>query len=180
MILGITGRAETGKTTVGKAIVKTAVYMELVAEVYELSNLVLAEAITLGLIDQKTRQECTSGDIGELIALGASRRSQNPNYWMEMVLAEIAEDKADIAVCPNIRFVDEAIAIQAVGGKIVRVTALNPDGSEFVSRSRDPNDASETSQRQIVADYFLTTKRGESDLLKLEASTLFKYLHGRK
>jgi hypothetical protein len=180
ILLGITGRAETGKTTVGKAIVKTAVYLELNAKVYELSNCILAEAIQLGTIQPKTRQECTPEDIQELIRLGAQGRKQDQQYWMKLLLQEMEKDKPDVAVCPNVRFTQESEFIQSRGGKVVRVTALNPDGAEYVSRSRDPNDPSETSQRLVVADYYLTTKRGESDLLKMQAETLFKYLYGRR
>lgn len=180
MIISVLGRAEVGKSTVAKAIVKTAVYMELNAQVYELSNYILTEAIELGSIKKKARAECTPEDIQELIRLGGLRRGENANYWINILLADIAATKPDVAVFPNLRFPDEATAIQAVGGKIIRVTALNPDGAEYVSRSRDPNDPSETSQRLIVADYYLTTKRGESDLLKMQAETLFKYLYDRR
>lgn len=176
MILGIAGKAEVGKSTVAKAIVKTAVYLELDAKVYELSNLILAETIEAGTIDPKVRSECTPEDIQELIRLGGARRKENPDYWIGALLVQIKKDNPEVAVCPNIRFPSESTAIQNAGGKIIKVTALNADGSEFTSRSRDPNDPSETSQRQILADYFLSTKRGESELLKLQAAALFKYI----
>jgi len=180
MILGICGRAEVGKSTVGKAIVKTAVYMELDAKVYELSNYVLAEAIESGAIKNKTRAECTPEDILELVRIGTAGRAKDQDYWMNKLRDDVEKDKPQVAVCPNIRYVSEADAIQRWGGKVIRVTALNADGTEFISRSRDPNDPSETNQRLIIADYYLTTRRGESDLLKLQASALFKYLHGRR
>ncbi len=49
-------------------------------------------------------------------------RSMNPEAWVDATLAQIQEAVLDIALIPDVRFPNEARAIRAVGGKLVRLT----------------------------------------------------------
>lgn len=180
ILIGITGRCESGKSTVSKAIAKEAKSHGLKAEIFELSNYVLREAIGMSTIPPKERSELTNSEIEELVRLGSQRREENPRHWIELMLADIEEKRPYVGVVPNIRFLNEAEAIRSMGGSIIRIRSFVVDGVEWVSRSRDPNHPSETEHHFIRADYFLTALRGESILLGKQAATLFNYLVERQ
>ena len=177
LVIGIGGRAESGKSTAGRATHKQALAMGLTAKIFELSEYVLTEAVALGRIPAgKKRNELTDSEVEELVKLGMERRKEDPDYWTKKFEEDVLATKPDVVICPNIRFQNEADAVRRLGGYIVRVTCYISDGVEYVSRTRDPNHPSETSQHYILADYFLTFLRGESDLLKSQAACLLQYL----
>jgi len=175
--LGITGRARGGKSTVASAIVKEANKKGLTAEIFELSAYVLKDAISQGLIPTgKSREDLTPKEVEQLVVVGTQRREEHPDYWIRMMKRDVRERKADVAIIPNVRYLNEAQAVRDLGGNIVRVQAYVADNVEWVSRDRDPNHSSEIENYQIQADYFLVTRRGQSYLLGRQAATLFNYL----
>lgn len=176
ILLGISARARAGKSTVAKAIAKEAASKGMSVEIFEISDYVLREAIGLKAIPPKERADLTPDDIKELMTLGATRREENPEYWIKLLMADIAKKKPDVGILPSIRFVNEAEAIRKMDGKIIRVKSFVVPEVEFISVDRDPNSAFETQLYSIEADYFLTAMRGESELLKRQAATLFNYL----
>lgn len=180
LVLGIVGRANAGKSTVSKAILKEATAKGLSAEVFELSNYVLKEATGLAILPPKSRAELVPSEIEELVKLGAQRREENPTHWIELLLQDIESKKPDVAICPSIRFLNEAVAIRELGGKIIRIKSYVVDGVEWIARDRDANHPSEVEHHSIQADYFLTAMRGESFLLGKQAATLFNYLLERQ
>lgn len=181
MIIGITGRAEAGKSTAAEAIVLRGAALGYKARSYELSGYILRHCIAEGLIPPKQRQSLTKDEIALLIQVGDSVRQTDPALWAKKALADIAADEPGdsqqlVAIIPNIRRAFEADVIRAAGGVIVRVTALNKNGSEFISQTRDPNHDLETDQYLIRPDYFLQTRRGDSSLLTRFAAALLDHL----
>lgn len=179
VVIGITGRARTGKTTVAKAILKEAAAKGLMAESFEMGSYVLKEAIGIGSVPPKDRASLTNKEIEELVRLGTSRREENPRHWIDLMVQDIEEKKPDVALVPSIRFLNESEAVRKMDGRIIRVKSYLLDGVEFISPDRDPNHASEVENYSINADYFLTAMRGESILLARQAATLFGYIWER-
>lgn len=180
LVLGIVGRANAGKSTVSKAILKEATAKGLTAEVFELSNYVLKEATGLAILPPKSRAELVPSEIEELVKLGTQRREENPTHWIELLLQDIETKKPDVVLVPSVRFLNEAVAIRELGGKIIRIKSYAVDGVEWIARDRDANHPSEVEHHSIQADYFLTALRGESFLLGKQAATLFNYLLERQ
>lgn len=176
MIIGITGRAESGKSTTAEAIVRHGEALGLKSKSYELSGYILQHCIAAGLIPRKQRQSLTKDEIATLVRIGQETAHTDPTLWAKKALADIAADEPVLAVIPNIRRAFEADVIRAAGGVIVRVTALNKNGSEFISQTRDPNHDLETDQYLIRPDYFLQTSRGDSSLLTRFAAALLDHL----
>jgi hypothetical protein len=177
-LLGVVGRASNGKSTVAEAIVSHAASEGVRAKSYEISTLILDEAKWVGLIsEEKTRSRLSAAEIKTLVDLGRRRRQQfNQDYWLKELALAIEEDAPDVAVIPNIRYENEADFIKSHGGHLIKVTALNSDGSQFIATDRDPNDPTETVPSLLKADYYLTVNRGESALLSEYAVTLYEYL----
>lgn len=176
LILGITGRSESGKSTSADTIVAYASQKGLFAKSYELSQYILAHCISKGLIPQKTRNQLSKEEVAILVQVGEGVRQSDPEMWIKRAMAEIHEQKPEVSIVPNIRRPYEADMIRRAGGYIIRATSLNKNGSEFISPSRDPNHELESGSGLIQADYFLTTRRGESTLLKSYARTLFDHI----
>lgn len=178
LIIGLVAPARHGKTTVASTLLREARALGLKAETFEASSYILEDAIHRKEVENKLREELSKEEIKKLVDIGLERRLEDPYYWLKRMKADLAAQNPDVAIFPSIRFHNEAQMVKDIGGKLVRVTSYISDGRTYVSPDRDPNHVSETEQFDIKADYFLVTKRGESDLLKRLAATLFKYLHG--
>jgi hypothetical protein len=176
LLLGLLGKAESGKSSAADAIVNRARSQGLTSRSYELSQYILQSCIDRGLIPQKTRKQLDRSEIATLVEVGESVRSRDPELWVRTALLDISADKPQVALVPNIRRQYEAEAIRREGGIILKIVSLNKNGSEFISPSRDPNNELETENLFIQSDYHLTVRRGESVLLKKYAQTLFDYL----
>jgi hypothetical protein len=185
LILGITGRARSGKSTVAMALALGANKHGLSSKTYDFSSYVIKDLQTKGSLPKDfTREDMDENGIRDLVNHGSGMRAKDPYYWIDRLFDEVFSDKPDLAIVPGVRFINEAQEVhtaEGIGnGKILRVKALVRDGTEWISPDRDPNHYSETEQDLIQADYFLTAKKGESVLLKLQGQSLLEYiLHER-
>ena len=176
LLIGVTGRAEAGKTTTSKAILREAAKKNLRAESFEISSYVMADAVQQGLIRNVVREDLEPNEVQQLVAVGMKRRSENPGHWISLLYDDIMAKKPDVALIPNLRFLDEADFVRSLGGKIIRVKSYVVDGVEFISPTRNANHISEVQHHQIQADHFIVVQRGENQLLARQAATLFNYL----
>lgn len=72
-------------------------------------------------------------------------RVYNPNAWI-YALEDYVENmpvKPEILIVPDIRFPNEAQWIKDNGGYLVKVTRIDEDGYQFISKDRDANHPSE-------------------------------------
>jgi hypothetical protein len=178
ILIGLTGRARSGKSSAARGIMKAAEKNGLNAKIFELSDYVLADLKNDGLIPKSATREDLKDNVSLLVQRGMSRREENEDYWIDLLRSDLQTYKPDVAIIPNVRFQNEAFSIKAGFGYIVRVTALVKDGVSFISPDRDPNHVSEISTRDIEADYFLTAKKGHTKLLEKQAEALLNYLLG--
>lgn len=178
LVMGACGRAKNGKTTVADAIKEHANASGMSAFVYDIGLTILKHCQRTRKIDaDKTRPELNAAELGIMISEGKRMRAIKEGYWVDMIELAIQADGFDVALIPNIRYLNEVDMVRRNGGVIVRVDATNPDGSPFISRDRDPNDISETTFLRLVPDYWIRAHVGESALVSEQAITLFRYLH---
>lgn len=179
VILGITGRARSGKNCVASGIEEAAKRLGIDYKVYEISEYVLKSLQYEGQLVGKTRESLTSEDIELMVNHGNFHRGKDPWHWVDRVFTDISYDNPEVAILPNIRFKNESAAVRAYGlpGRIIRVKSLIRDGIEWISTDRDPNNQMEIENYQIDADYFLMAKKGHTKLLQMEAATLFEYIY---
>jgi hypothetical protein len=176
MILGLTGRARSGKSDTASAISKRATELKLKPTLYDIGNLVREFCINHKLIPDKPRQYLNKEELSTLVRIGAEQREKDPNFWLQQLQDELPEPHNSVIIMPNVRYQNEADFVKRNGGYTIKIVALNPNGSEFISPDREPNHPSETELQHLNANYFITTRRGEAPLLKAQARTLFDHI----
>ena len=174
LIIGLTGRAKSGKTTTAEAMQKYAAGHNVTCEVYEFSHYILQDLKDENKVPQDATRDTV--DVKLLVEWGSKRRKENKNYWTHRILEGVLRDGCDVAIIPNVRFRDEAAIIKANDGYIVRVRTLVEEGVDWISPDRDPNHPSETESASIKADFFIQTLRGQETLLRSQAKEIFKYI----
>lgn len=183
LVLGFSGRSEHGKTISCEAIRDHVTKRGGVAKIYSISDLIIRYCIGVGLLPVgfKRGPHNTKEEIKILVDTGNRRRAEHgETVWVEEFVTEMKSDSGvDVAMCPNLRFVQEARAVQTIpGGYIIRMTRKNADGSIFISQSRNPNDITETSLEFWPADFEIVMKDGHEALTSEFAITLYEYIAG--
>lgn len=177
MIIGMIGRARSGKSSAVTEIEKYATDRGLSVAVYDIGDMVRRYCISQGLLVDKPRAALNKEDLAVLVDVGKRQRDTDENFWVDQMTTAIAKEMPDVALIPNIRYPNE-IDVVKTDGYLVKVKALNPDGSEFISTDRDPNHISETALLGVPADFYITANRGDSALVGEMAITIFEYVLG--
>lgn len=185
LILGVGNKARHGKDTVAEALlehynhIRNTMYKHLGSipkSVPVIAQFRFAEALY---------QECrdlhgmTEKDAPLLQKIGASRRAENENYWIDKVLKKIPSN-LDIAVISDVRYLNEAKAIKAIGGYLINVTRLNPGGTPYVADDRPANHPSEIDLDNYDWDFYIKVHSGETVILAEQAITIVEYLRNLK
>lgn len=176
LVIGASGRARHGKTDFCEAIRDYVIYEQGgTAKLYDIGDMIRRYCIANGLLPQVERKDMTKEQLQILIDVGKKKRDENEDYWINQMLFQIKQNGLDVALIPNLRYLNEAKAIKDIGGFVVRMKRLNPDGSTFISEDRPPNHVSETNLEFWAADAYLTTVEGQTDLIAPMAITVYEY-----
>jgi len=183
MLISFTGRARNGKTTAAEAIAARADELHLVPVIYDIGAFVLEHCHAEGLIPAElTREQLSAAQLEILVRVGKEKRAENPRFWIERIetdykrLCGLEREPGPkfVALIPNLRYQNEAKMVRNLGGVVVKVSALNKDGSPYISKDRDPNDPSETQLLHLSSDYTITAQVGHSDLIAGIARLIFE------
>jgi len=182
MIIGISGKAGSGKDTVYNMM------EEMYASKKIMMNVKFAKALkdkAGGLLEvdpemfesqefkaskiPTSEEEMTYRDFLLLFGTEVMRRV-DPNYWVNIAMkdAELFEQYAYTPVFTDVRFPNELQAIKDVGGIILRVDMVGNEGVDHISDS-----ALDDAQ----FDYRITAKKGDLEHLE-ESVKAFMNLHG--
>ena len=186
MIIGFTGKAQSGKTTACTHIVETLRdvtkigFKDALVEEMKKNFPDLLE----GIINQYHARNAIEGvwddgwDVRRLFedkpplmrALMQNygtdvRRGDNPEYWTKQWKAMVAQTEGHI-VCDDVRFLNEADAIRDVGGIIVKIvrTDITDTG----------NHISETEMDKIIPHYVIKAGKGELAKLYKELQNIYE------
>jgi len=177
LLIGLAGKAEHGKSAVSRIIKEWAEQNGGVGHICELSQFILHECWENGTVPRdQARDPLNKEQNAALIAHGNFRREADPMYWTKLTVTKMLASGANISVCPNLRFPQEAQMIRDNGGVVIRVNRLNADGSPFTSTTRDPNDITETALDRWPADFYLTNVTGHGPLLEKLTFALIEYI----
>jgi len=177
LIIGYSGRARHGKTEACEATIAAASSDGYTARLYDIGAMILRYCKEQGLLAPDIeRKELNKDQLQLLIDVGKQQRSVDAEFWIGQAIRAIKEDAPDVALCPNLRYGNEAGLWRAEGGYVVRLTRLNSNGSVYISPDRPANDPSETELEFWPADFYITTKEGQERLLRQQAVTLYRYL----
>lgn len=88
------------------------------------------------------------------------RRKDDPDYWVmqwKTGLVDLMNTSRDIVVTDDVRFKNEAEAVRAYGGIIIRLNRIDMESTD--------GHVSEIEQDEIIADYTIETGAGMQDEL---------------
>ena len=183
MLIGIAGRAQNGKSTIASLFQALAESGSFSPVLYDIGGLVLRYCKDQGyLAEGLTREVLSAAELDVLVRVGKQKREQDPEFWIGQIGADYAQRQGPlptVGIVPNLRYKNEVGLVRRFHGSVIRVTALNADGSEYISPDRDPNHPSETQLRNLNADYNLIVKRGENELLLGYAKIVFEDIRRR-
>lgn len=169
-IIGLGHKARHGKGYAARAIIAHCATNGLYAREYGFSDALKAYARVLGMRTKDPRL---------LQVLGTEVfRTIDPHIWVRILLDTIAEQAPDLALITDLRFPNEADAIREAGGKLIRVTRLNADGSLWVAPDRDPSHPSETALDHYTFDAHIAIESGNITALRAAAVIAYQELEG--
>lgn len=172
-ILGLGHRARHGKDTVARAIVSYCAQRGVYAKQYGFADALKAHCrVAFGMREK-------DAPLLQMVGTDLYRRT-DPNIWVRVLLDTIAEQEPDVAIITDVRFPNEAEAIRAKGGAVVKVERRNEDGSLWVAGDRNPNHPSEIALANYPFDEHLWVYNGEVDTLKQIGTDVFEQLWQRQ
>jgi hypothetical protein len=137
LIIGLGHKARHGKNYVATEIVKEADKHGLYAKEYGFAHALKAYCrVAYGMRKKDP-------ELLQVVGTNIFRKYQ-PDVWVEVLLAQLDEERPDIAVISDVRFPNEAEAIRHAGGLLYKITRLADRGVPYVAPDRDPFHPSET------------------------------------
>lgn len=177
LLLGFSGKAEHGKTASAHILKEFVEGDGGTCSIHEISTLIRMECIAEGLLPEGiTREEMNREQLAILIKKGNDRRAERPTYWTDTIVASMLASGTDVAICPNLRFTQEAEAIRIAGGYITRVNRLNANRTPFISTTRDPNEITETGLDYWAADFYITNVTSHGKLLERNVIAVYEHI----
>ena len=104
------------------------------------------------------------------------RRSQDAQYWVKKLIAQIVSENPDVALITDTRFKNEVAAVKALGGYTLNISRKNADGTTFVDPSRPADHISETELDDWNWDLKIVNSYGHAALVGELAITYVEYL----
>ncbi|MDA4130152.1 MAG: hypothetical protein OK457_05240 [Thaumarchaeota archaeon] len=156
LLLGLGNKARHGKDTAASAIKDWFEDSDYEVRIFKFAEALYEEC--------RQKHSMVGKDTALLQRIGSERRKENPDYWVDQVAYQL-EDYKGIAIISDVRYGNEADWIHSMGGYVVNVSRLNPDGSLYVATDRDPNHLSEVALDGYVWDGYIKAYSGEEALL---------------
>ncbi len=119
-VVGITGRARSGKDELAKAILRLVAG----AERFAFSDAVAAVARTTGIMRER--------DAAVLQKIGTSMRTLDPDVWCLALYGAMQDRRPDVAIATGIRYPNEDAMIRALGGRLIGIR--RPDAPALTDR----------------------------------------------
>jgi hypothetical protein len=186
LLLGFGHKARHGKDSACHAIIDHIYWQNQMAEKHlSLHDVVHVKQFRFA---EALYEECrqlhgmTEKDAPLLQKVGAARRAENVNYWVDKVFSEVdaffQTHPFGVAIITDVRYQNEVAEVKKRGGYTFNITRLNGDGAPFVAPDRDPRHASEIDLNGYNWDFYIKTKTGEEALAGEMAVTIFEYIRG--
>jgi len=185
LLIGIGHRARHGKDSACHAIMNhierqnRAERHYVDAQIVHVKQFRFAEALY---------EECrrlhgmTDKDAPLLQKVGAARRVENVNYWVDKVFEQVDDffktHPFGVAIITDVRYQNEVAEVKKRGGYTIDLTRLNSDGTPYVAPDRDPKHQSEIDLDGYNWNFYIRTKTGEDALAGDIAITIFEYIRG--
>ncbi len=140
-IIGIAGPARSGKDTLADSIISVLGFTGTEAKKASFANALKQECRqfvldTIGIDTFSENDEDKKIIRPFLVTWGTHvRRKLNPNVWVESVEKELSEDF--VTIVADLRYPNELEWIRNLGGYIIYVDRLLPDGSKVIPANEE-------------------------------------------
>lgn len=117
-IIGLSGRMGSGKSTLAKHIMNKysdVVVEKVAADLYGIQDYIY-NRLGLTMIGEKDREL--------LIAIGSWGRGKSPSLWTDCCFNRIAKLSNEVVIIDDIRYPEEALAVERLGGILVRIDGV--------------------------------------------------------
>ena len=186
LLIGFGNKARHGKDSAATAILEHIERRNLsIAKHYDRGYALPAQQFRFAeALYREARElhDMTEKDAPLLQRIGAERRAENVNYWVDQVFAGIdkffAAQPHGVAIITDVRYLNEAARIKEAGGYLINIARHNANGSLFVAPDRPADHPSEVELDGYNWDYYIRTRSGEQALAAELAITHFEYLRG--
>lgn len=165
IIIGLTGKAQSGKTTASKWLINDYGFVR-VRFADTLKRMLKKFGLSDEHVDGKMKEEPLEILCGKTVrfamqTLGTEwgRMMIGEDVWVRAAMNAVSKIPHERVVMDDLRFVNEAQAIKAMGGFIIRTVRPGFEGMQLTGH------ASETEMDRITADYELSAE----DLTTLQA-----------
>jgi hypothetical protein len=91
----------------------------------------------------RVKHGMTRKDPGLLQRVGHGLRQEDAEVWERSLYWNIVEHRPQIALISDVRYKQEANFIKHLGGFLVRVDRIGPNGNQVIAADRDPKHPSE-------------------------------------
>lgn len=159
MIIGLSGKMGTGKSTLANHIMnkyKSSTTVKIAGLLYELQDMIYSK-LNMKLVGEKDRPL--------LIALGMWGRDQDQNFWTSKAMekAKLLELIKDVIIIDDIRFPNEAQAILDNNGILIRIEGKQrgPNLTEDMM-----NNVSETALDSFPFENVIDNSTGLNDTIR--------------
>lgn len=170
-MIGVIGYAQHGKDTIGRILVEQHGFIRFAfADALKSMALVLNPIVTtrqrLGDVVGPEKNWESAKQIPEvrrfLQVLGteAVRGHLGGDAWINALERKITDSGARRIVITDVRFLNEAMWVHSLGGTLIRVSRIEPDGSAF-DNGLPPDHPSEAQIPELPADFFIESVSGD-------------------
>jgi hypothetical protein len=139
MIIGIAGKARTGKTTLANGFKKQLEGLGINSRVYAFADQLKGDLDEFTMaklgISAFTEDNEDKKVIRPLLQCWGTNiwRFKDPDHWVKKLAAQFKKDagEVDIALISDVRFPNEINWLKTLGGKIIYLIRKDDDGNEF-------------------------------------------------
>lgn len=173
MLIGLVGKAQAGKTTIGNYLKDKYGFVKLAFADPLKEMLIKADLITYE--EAYVNKTPRSRELLQKIGTGIFRNQISKDYWVEaakdilecnfQIMGELTKN----IVFDDIRFPDEAELIKRYNGVIVKVVREN-----HYDNITNSDHESEKLVGSILYDFLITAKSGEIDSLKTQMDRIIR------
>jgi len=155
LVLGLGHKGRHGKDSCAQAMLESAP----------------ADVLRIGFADAlydycRVERGMTTKDPILLQHVGVEMRARRPGIWISTVYWKIMDKKPKVVVIPDVRFLNEAEFIKAMGGYTIKIDRRvstsqerrDTDDAPYQALDRDPNHVSETELDGYSWDLTITNR----------------------
>lgn len=137
LVIGLGHKARHGKNFVAREVVRMAAIEGFHAKEYGFADALKDVCrVQFGMKDKDPQ-------LLQMVGTDLYRR-QNADVWVNALYYRLRDERPDLAIITDMRFLNEVALVKCLGGIAVKVERTTAAGDLWLSKDRDPGHPSET------------------------------------